>query len=315
MASGTAAAGQPVDLGRPARTPGRDRGPHPRDLPAVRGRFGHCLACRLVGGHADEALLWPLGGLAATDPPRRWTAHLITALGGPVVNVLICLTAGTMLGLRTGQWLHVALPNPLSFDDALYAADLGSGRWDTPLVCLLVVNWTSSVVLLLNLLPVLPLDGGRILRAVLWSRLGEERSLRVTVGLGYLAATALGLAGAVLGNWIILGVAVLGGLVCHRVQRRLEPAEDPVLDPSPVTDVVPARPVAVGTAGTPMDRTLAAEPPDDEEQLDEILAVIATSGLQSLTADQREVLERATARRQAAAGDDGAAGDGGRPGR
>ncbi|MHC4992789.1 MAG: zinc metalloprotease, partial [Planctomycetota bacterium] len=53
--------------------------------------FGHCLACRWTGGTAEDVLLWPLGGLAFCRPRRNWRAHLVTALGGPMVNVVVCL--------------------------------------------------------------------------------------------------------------------------------------------------------------------------------------------------------------------------------
>ena len=40
--------------------------------------FGHCIACRMVGGEADEILMWMLGGLASCRPPHNWKASLIT---------------------------------------------------------------------------------------------------------------------------------------------------------------------------------------------------------------------------------------------
>src|SRR5688572_18838997 len=47
--------------------------------------FGHCFGCRAVGGHADDVLMWPLGGLASCDPPDRPWEHLVTTLCGPAV--------------------------------------------------------------------------------------------------------------------------------------------------------------------------------------------------------------------------------------
>ena len=53
--------------------------------------LGHCLVGEMVGGTADEAILWPLGGLAMTSPPHRpWHAFL-TVAAGPATNLLICL--------------------------------------------------------------------------------------------------------------------------------------------------------------------------------------------------------------------------------
>ena len=59
--------------------------------------FGHCFAARAVGGHAEEILMAPWGGLAFAQPPRRWGATFITVIGGPMVNVVICvITAGIL---------------------------------------------------------------------------------------------------------------------------------------------------------------------------------------------------------------------------
>jgi Zn-dependent protease len=59
--------------------------------------FGHCFAARSVDGDANEVLLWPLGGLAFCDVPHTPRAHLITALGGPAVNLVLCFVAGGAL--------------------------------------------------------------------------------------------------------------------------------------------------------------------------------------------------------------------------
>src|SRR5579884_1384746 len=59
--------------------------------------FGHCFAARRVDGDADEVLLWPLGGLARCDVPRTPWANFITALGGPMVNILLCVASGLAL--------------------------------------------------------------------------------------------------------------------------------------------------------------------------------------------------------------------------
>ena len=59
--------------------------------------FGHCFAARREGGDAEEILMWPLGGLAFCSVPHSAKANFITAAGGPLVNVLICLACATLL--------------------------------------------------------------------------------------------------------------------------------------------------------------------------------------------------------------------------
>ena len=51
--------------------------------------FGHALACRQVGGVANRIVLWPLGGVAFVNPPRRPGAYLWSIAAGPLVNVAL----------------------------------------------------------------------------------------------------------------------------------------------------------------------------------------------------------------------------------
>src|SRR6476646_3971884 len=51
--------------------------------------FGHALACRQVGGVANRIVLWPLGGVAFVNPPRRPGAYLWSIAAGPLVNVIL----------------------------------------------------------------------------------------------------------------------------------------------------------------------------------------------------------------------------------
>src|SRR3954469_2617283 len=51
--------------------------------------FGHALACRQTGGEANQIVLWPLGGIAFVNPPRRPGAMLWSIAAGPLVNVVL----------------------------------------------------------------------------------------------------------------------------------------------------------------------------------------------------------------------------------
>src|SRR3954452_4916315 len=61
--------------------------------------FGHALACRQTGGTANQIVLWPLGGIAFVNPPRRPGAMLWSIAAGPLVNVALfpILTAVILL--------------------------------------------------------------------------------------------------------------------------------------------------------------------------------------------------------------------------
>ena len=143
--------------------------------------FGHSLACRQVGGNADRIVLWPLGGVAYVDPPQRPGATLWSIAAGPLVNVaLVPVLFGLIL---VGNSAGLAETSP----DAA--------------ACLRAVAYINFGILVFNLLPVYPLDGGQILRSLLWFVLGRARSLT--------AASVVGFVG-VLG---LLGLALLAGSV------------------------------------------------------------------------------------------------------
>ena len=128
--------------------------------------FGHALACRQVGGQANRIMLWPLGGLAFVQPPSRPGATLWSIAAGPLVNVvLLPITIGAWLWWRnTTEW-EDRQPGP----DALPALDR--------------LHQCRSL-LVFNMLPIYPLDGGQILQSLLWFVMGQARSLMVAGILG-----------------------------------------------------------------------------------------------------------------------------------
>jgi len=127
--------------------------------------FGHVLACRQVGGASSDIVLWPLGGVALAKPPPRPGAELWTIAAGPLVNVVLfpLLMLATEAAAAAGWSARVP--------------DLGRFLF----MLWLINKW----LLVFNLLPVYPLDGGQILRSLLWFRLGRARSLRLATGLGF----------------------------------------------------------------------------------------------------------------------------------
>jgi Zn-dependent protease len=168
--------------------------------------FGHALACRQVGGRANQIVLWPLGGVAYVDPPPRPGATLWSIAAGPLVNValipvlLILGTTSRSLGWATTMPnLHLLL------------------RW----------IWRINLGLLIfNMLPIYPLDGGQILRSLLWFVLGRARSLLVTTVLGFIGVAGfIGLALWIHSTWFgILALFMLmncwGGLQHARALLR-----------------------------------------------------------------------------------------------
>ena len=128
--------------------------------------FGHSLACRQVGGKANQIVLWPLGGVAYVDPPPRPGATLWSIAAGPLVNVVLA---------------------PILFVSLTLGQSLGWPQAMPDLYTLLRWMWKIDIGLLVfNMLPIYPLDGGQILRSLLWFVLGRARSLMVATILGFI---------------------------------------------------------------------------------------------------------------------------------
>src|ERR1039458_8728866 len=133
--------------------------------------FGHALACKQVGGRADQIVLWPFGGVAYVAPPRRPGATLWCIAAGPLVNVgLLPILYGTWLLAQRLGWPNNA-PDAFQFTSALWVIDL--------------------ILLIFNLLPIYPLDGGPIFQSLLWFVFGYARSLMIAASLGLVGVAVL----------------------------------------------------------------------------------------------------------------------------
>jgi Zn-dependent protease len=177
--------------------------------------FGHCFGARLTGGEAREILMWPLGGLAYTSPPHTARANLITAAAGPLVNVLFLIfTAAIVLA-----WLGTPAALPLNpFKPFVTAAPVTSSLHDW-----LVIFFTLNLILLLfNLAPVFPLDGGRILQCLLWPRRGYRDATNIASGIGMVGAIAFGVIGLFTREILLFAIAFFGYFTCWQQRQMLK---------------------------------------------------------------------------------------------
>ena len=133
--------------------------------------FGHALACRQVGGRAEQIVLWPLGGVAYVNPPQRPGATLWSIAAGPLVNVVLVPVLLGLYLLSRSSGLATTSPDALAL--------------------LRAVAYINAGLLLFNILPVYPLDGGQILRSLLWFVLGRARSLMAAALVGFLGVLGL----------------------------------------------------------------------------------------------------------------------------
>ena len=132
--------------------------------------YGHALACRQVGGSANRIVLWPLGGVAYVDPPPRPGAVLWSIAAGPLVNV--ALVPVLML-----------LPKIIRMGFGVTSPDIYR--------LLYAIGYINFGLFCFNVLPIYPLDGGQVLRALLWFLMGRARSLMVATVIGFIGVAGL----------------------------------------------------------------------------------------------------------------------------
>lgn len=147
--------------------------------------FGHALMARRFGIQTRRVTLWPLGGVAELELGRsnqNPRAELWIALAGPAVNLVIAA---------------VLVPVVFVFGTATVPGFLAA--------YLLVANLMLGVF---NLIPAFPMDGGRVVRALLERKRGRLAATEIAAKLGRFVALGLGLYGLWNGQWLLALVAV-----------------------------------------------------------------------------------------------------------
>jgi len=273
--------------------------------------LGHCFAAVRAGGHPEQIVLGPLGGLAPMHLPREPHAELITALAGPIVNFgILVLVLPILIAMR------VDLVNLIS---PLQPADLLEGPWWS--VSLKLAFWVNWLLLIANLLPAFPLDGGHILRAVVWPALDFRNANLVATRATKLTALGMCLLAWVLREdapvtglpvWVVL--LLLAAWIYFSAQHETARWEEGEWDndlysydfsqgyTSLERTADPSR-----RAGSSMRRWLEdrrelrrrrrqSQELAEERQVDEILIRLHESGIQNLSAKERALLNRVSAR-------------------
>jgi Zn-dependent protease len=185
--------------------------------------LGHCYGCRRVGGTAREIVMHPLGGLARLAVPRQPWAELVATAAGPAVSLGLALL-GLVLAAVSGLFGQLGTVDWGTVGRELNR--MGGGLTPFALVAglLLAIN---GGLFALNILPLFPLDGGRILRALLWKPLGYLRATYLAGAGGLLFGLAAMVWGFLTGNFLIgiLGIYLLYmGQAEIRIARRLQAA-------------------------------------------------------------------------------------------
>ena len=158
-------------------------------LCVVLHEFGHVFTARRYGVQTPDVTLLPIGGVARLERvPEHPGQELLIALAGPAVNVVI---AGVL-------FLALGGTRPA---DGVDMTDPGAGM----LYRLLAVNIFLAVF---NLIPAFPMDGGRVLRALLAYKLGYARGTEIAAGVGQGVAFLFGIWGLVAGNALLVFIAL-----------------------------------------------------------------------------------------------------------
>jgi stage IV sporulation protein FB len=293
--------------------------------------FGHCFGARWVGGDASEVLLWPLGGLAAVEVPHTARANFITTVAGPLVNVILCLLALTVLQVAdsdTGplqpNW------NPFAYTGREFVKD-AEGKvssaptvpmrsWDgrqanvKPYGAACLVGWffwCNYFLALLNLLLVgFPLDGGRLLQCALWPHVGYRQATLSAVFAGFVVMFIVGLYGIVADETMALCLAAFIYVACKQQWIILETGgEDSLFGTYDFSQ---------GYTSLERDQPAAAPPKPklnwwqrwqqrrqarkqqreqerreaDERRMDQLLEKISSQGMGSLTDEERRFMKQ-----------------------
>jgi len=164
--------------------------------------LGHAIAARRYGIATPDITLLPIGGLARLSRmPDKPSEEIVIAIAGPLVNVVIALV------------LFLALSAPFDARALSHIADPATGF----LARLAGIN---VFLVLFNLIPAFPMDGGRVLRALLAFRLGRRRATEIAARIGQGLAFVFGFLGLFYGNPILVFIALFVWIGAGSVRQR-----------------------------------------------------------------------------------------------
>lgn len=265
--------------------------------------FGHCYAAYRMGGGARSVILWPLGGLAECDYPQIPRAQFWVSIGGPLVN----------LGLAIVFSAVYLLPDPVPGSAAFYGFRIAE-----------YVVELNLFLLVFNLLPIYPLDGGKVFLAAAWHRtgsLGKAGWLTVvTTRIAIPTAIVLGIFARILqieflfifGGIFMIFILVWCWLETEKFRQRLHELEEDHLFGYNFSQGYTSLEQSGPAGGSPRERRPswrerwkqrrlareAEERAEMREEVDRLLDKISREGMASLSRRERQYLEVASRKLQ-----------------
>ena len=268
--------------------------------------FAHIFAARLTGGYGEEILIWPLGGLAFCHPGYSFKSRLLTPAAGPLFHAAFCLLLLFPV-LQSGYMLEVLNPFDMQWIHKIRQSH-------TVLMQLTVLTFSMNwILLLLNLIPVYPLDGGRILQTLLAQRLNSDVGTQLYIRIGVIFGFGFLLIGMFVDNTMVVCLGALVLVLNLQESFRLQTADN--YDDSFMgydfsqgytslekeTDA-PIKPKKNAFArwrekrATEKAERETQQAIDEEKQVDAILEKLHKEGQDSLSNAERQLLQRVSDR-------------------
>ncbi len=278
--------------------------------------IGHVFVARRLGGHVEEVVLGPFGGLESIPNSADPQSDLVSVVAGPLVNLGICFLAAIGLVVQTNVDL-IALMDPLS------PGDVTSGP---PFVVVLkLIFWVNWALILVNLIPAFPFDGGRALKAgILSFRSSLDPRTAVLIVARIAKLTALGLLvvawlvrddfpNAIIDTWFAL---VLLAIFVFFSARKAEAGDHGSIEDAffgydfseGYTSLEKSVPECSTKPGTGLlvdwfenrrrmkEQVRRQSDAEEDGRVDEILTQVHQEGMDSLSPEDRAILKRASHR-------------------
>jgi Zn-dependent protease len=274
---------------------------------------GHSLAAIHEGGKVDAIVLGPVGGLISPRVPDEPQSHLVVALAGPIVHLLLAVLAAVALAIA-GNTQLLGLLNPLATPQNLIEPG------GTLVVAAKITLWLNWTLMLLNLLPAYPFDGGPILRAMLWPAVGRRTARVYTARFAMAIALVLCVSSllTVAGEWhtrfpVWIPLVTLGLFLFFSARQDLATASTPewadepggyqvssdgldLLDVMWSTDDEGDGVLVEHQQRTSAEQHRRAQEAVEDARVDDILARLHNSSWESLSPDEIAILQRASQR-------------------